>query len=108
MSLLLALQTGAFTLTADAGAYVLSGQTANLKADRILSVDAGAYSLAGQDVGLKAGRVLAADAGSYVLLGQNADLVFVAANQPTFKGWHPYRAPYIKGLFYFLRYKLRI
>lgn len=70
-----------YTLTADAGTYTLTGQTASLLAARILAADAGAYTLAGQSAGLLAHRVLSADAGSYTMTGE--DVALLAARKLT-------------------------
>jgi hypothetical protein len=101
---------GAYTLTCDAGAYVISGQDAALLRGRVLTADAGAYALAGQDATLTytpggstytlvcdagayalagqdaaliRGRVLAADAGAYVVAGQDATLTYALPNAYT-------------------------
>jgi len=70
-----------YTLTADAGAYTLTGQTASLLAARILAADAGSYTLAGQSAGLLAHRVLTADPGSYTMTGE--DVALLAARKLT-------------------------
>lgn len=65
---------GAYTLTADAGAYTLAGQDATLKT-RIVTADAGSYAVGGQDASVLVGHKLAADAGAYSVAGQDdADL----------------------------------
>jgi hypothetical protein len=64
-----------YTLTADSGNYVLSGQTVSLLAGRILTASAGSYTLTGQDASLLATRLLTADSGSYLLTGQDASLL---------------------------------
>lgn len=66
---------GAYTITADAGAYVIGGQDAAIVKSRIVVADAGAYSLSGQDAALKVGHVLIADAGAYTISGQDAALL---------------------------------
>lgn len=63
-----------YTLTAETGAFALSGQPAGLLAARLLSAEAGAFALTGQDAGLLASRLLSADAGLYTLTGQAAGL----------------------------------
>lgn len=71
---LTSVSVGAFTLDASAGAYSLSGQSADLGYHRIFAADAGAYTLTGQSAELGKGFVVTADAGAYVLTGQDADL----------------------------------
>ncbi len=68
-----------YTLTCDAGAYVLAGQDATLTyiagaANYTLTCDAGAYALAGQAATLQRGYSLTCQAGAYVLSGQSATL----------------------------------
>jgi hypothetical protein len=69
----------AYTLTADAGSFTLSGQDANLTIGRILTADAGAFTLSGQDAALSVGRVITADAGAFTLTGQDATLTVTPA-----------------------------
>lgn len=64
----------AYTLTADAGSFALTGQDAEFLIGRILTADAGSFSLTGQDANLNIGRVLTADAGEFLLTGQDATL----------------------------------
>lgn len=64
------------TLTADAGAFTLSGQAAAFKTDRTLAAAAGAFALAGQAAGLTVGRAVVAETGSFDLGGQAAILTF--------------------------------
>jgi hypothetical protein len=66
--------TAAYTLTADAGSYTITGQTANLTSTRTLTADAGSYTIGGQDATLSYGRILTADAGAYTIGGQDASL----------------------------------
>ena len=66
---------GAYTLTADAGSYSLSGQDAALVKSRIVVADAGSYALAGQDAALLKSKLVTGDAGSYALAGQDAAFV---------------------------------
>jgi hypothetical protein len=64
----------AYSLTAEAGSYTLTGQTAGTRADRKIVAEAGTYSLTGQTAALFKGKLLVAEAGSYVLSGQDAAL----------------------------------
>lgn len=63
-------------VVAYAGAYSLVGADADLSisADTILTAEAGAFALSGQSASLLLSRVLAAGAGSFDLSGQSADL----------------------------------
>lgn len=65
---------GGYTLTADAGAFTLTGQSATLKATRTLPVAAGSFTLTGQAAALKAGHVVTAAVGTFTLTGQAAGL----------------------------------
>ena len=82
---------GAYTLTCDAGAYVLAGQDAALKRGRVVSADAGAYALAGQDATLTYAPpnayTLTCEAGAYAIGGQAATIAFSGATQATTGGW---------------------
>lgn len=73
--LYLAMNSSGYTLTADAGAFSLSGQAATLRIDRRLTADAGAFALTGQAAGLLKVRTLVADAGAFSLSGQPASLI---------------------------------
>ena len=66
-----------YTLTADAGAYTLSGQDATLLKTRVLTADAGSYAVGGQDASVLVGHKLTADAGAYSVAGQDATLTYV-------------------------------
>ena len=72
--------SSAYTLTCEAGAYVLAGQDAALILGRVLVADAGAYALAGQDAtltyALPNAYTLTCDAGAYSLNGQDATFAF--------------------------------
>jgi hypothetical protein len=63
-----------YVLTAEVGAFSLSGQSAVLKAGRKLDAAAAAFTISGQDVLLKHGRKMPVDAGSFILSGQDVDL----------------------------------
>ena len=64
----------AYTLTADAGSFALTGQDAGLHVSRLLATDAASFALAGQNVSLRRVFTLTADAGGFVLSGQDAGL----------------------------------
>jgi hypothetical protein len=64
----------AYTLTAAAGSYTLSGQTASLKKGSLLTAAAGSYALTGQTATLARLLTLTASAGSYAVSGQDASL----------------------------------
>ncbi len=61
--------TAAYVLSADPGAYVLTGVDAQTLASRILNADPGSYSKTGQGTGLVVAREMAALPGSYVVTG---------------------------------------
>jgi len=72
---------GGTTLTADVGAFSLSGQDAILKSGLKLTSDVGAFILSGQDATLTYGEaatayILTADVGSFNLTGQDANLLY--------------------------------
>lgn len=62
----------AYTLTGDAGSYVLAGQDATFAVAYAVDGDAGGYAIAGQDATFSVGNALAGDAGAYTLDGQDA------------------------------------
>jgi hypothetical protein len=62
------------TLTADAGSYAITGQTASLEYGREVAADGGGYAFTGTAANLEYGREVAADAGSYSISGQDATL----------------------------------
>lgn len=65
---------GAYTLTADAGTFTLTGVEAGLRADRLLTAETDTFTLTGIDAGLRADRLLSAGTGSYTLTGVSAGL----------------------------------
>lgn len=65
-----------YTLECSSGSFVLTGQSAGLLHNRILSVDSGAFDLTGQDAGLLHNRVLFAGSGAFVLAGDDVGLTF--------------------------------
>lgn len=65
---------GAFSITAEAGSYALTGTAAALRATRKITAAGGSYAVSGTAAALKAGRKLAAAIGSYVLSGVDATL----------------------------------
>lgn len=78
---------GAFTLTADAGAFALSGTDASLEYGPRVAADAGSFALAGTDASLEVGREVAAESGTFTLTGQDASLELgrrVAADSGSF------------------------
>lgn len=66
----------AYTLTAEAGSYTLTGVAAALRQTSILAAGTGAFTLTGIDAALTYRRIIsfAADPGSYTLTGIDADL----------------------------------
>lgn len=69
---------GAYTLTAAAGSYSLSGQAATITRSRALAAAAGSYATTGQAATIKRNKALAAAAGSYSVTGQAATLAKTA------------------------------
>lgn len=63
-----------YTLTAEQGAYALTGQDAATIRARALVAVQGSYALTGQAAGTRASRRITAAQGSYVLSGQDAAL----------------------------------
>lgn len=79
MSLLLLFQEPApggptYTLAADAGAFVLTGNDAGLSAGRKLAAATGVFTLTGNPAGLIVSRNLIAATGSFTLSGNDAAL----------------------------------
>lgn len=64
-----------YTLTADAGAFTLTGQDASPLVDRVVTADAAAFTMTGQDASLLVGYAVAADAGAFTASGQDADFL---------------------------------
>lgn len=60
----------AYQITADAGAYTVTGQTATLSAARRITAAVGTFTLSGQNVGLPVR--MPAEVGTYALTGQSA------------------------------------
>jgi hypothetical protein len=82
MSLLLALTAGAggaYTITAEAGAYVVSGQSATITKSKVISADAGAYSVDGQTAQILHSKLIGANAGAYVVNGVDATITYTPA-----------------------------
>lgn len=61
-----------YTLTADAGAYTLTGSAATPRAARRLTADAGSYALTGSAATPRAARRVTAEAGAYTATGSTA------------------------------------
>jgi hypothetical protein len=71
-----------YTLTADAGAFALTGQTAALRATRRIAADGASFALSGQTAGLKKGFVISALAGAFSVAGQSASLIYTPSGDP--------------------------
>lgn len=65
---------GAYTITADAGSYALTGQAATLLRSYAVAGDYGSYALAGQDASLLRSFSLDGAYGTYTVAGQQATL----------------------------------
>lgn len=66
---------GAYTLTAAAGSFTLSGQDADVLRGVSLPASAAAFTLTGQSAGTLAGRSVASLSGSFTFTGQDAGLL---------------------------------
>ena len=64
----------AYTLTAEAGSFALTGQDAGLLVGYVLDAGAGAFTLTGQAAGLFHDYILSAEAGAFIFTGIEADL----------------------------------
>lgn len=64
----------ALSLTAETGAFTLSGQASDLSVSRSLQADTGSFALTGQDAAFSLGRSLTAETGAFSLAGQAAAL----------------------------------
>jgi hypothetical protein len=83
--------SGAYTLTADHGTYAVSGQTANIFKNKLITAGQGNYSITGQAATIThttaGGYTLVADKGDYTYTGQTATLKrskLIAANSGTY------------------------
>ena len=65
-----------YTLTADAGSFTYTGQTATLRVARKLVAGAGAFSFTGQTATLRVARKIGAAAGAYTMSGADAGLIY--------------------------------
>lgn len=63
-------------MTGDVGSYALTGQDATTSRGYSLTGDVGAYSLTGESAGTQAGFRIGADTGAYSLTGQDATLTY--------------------------------
>lgn len=63
------------TITVSTGALTLTGQTVEVRRNRILSIAAGALSLTGQTVNVKSNTLRAVTAGALTLTGQTVTLI---------------------------------
>jgi len=59
-------------LVSGAGAFALTGKSATLRLQRVLTASVGSFALTGKDATLLKGKVLIASAGSFTLTGQAA------------------------------------
>jgi hypothetical protein len=63
-----------YTITADTGAFSLTGITQSLLADRTMTAETGSFTLTGNNIDLLAGRIISAVSGAFNLTGQDAAL----------------------------------
>lgn len=66
---------GEYTLTAEAGTFALTGQSATLSAGQVIAAETGTLTLTGQSAGLRAARHLTAEQGTFTATGQTSDLL---------------------------------
>lgn len=71
-----AVASSGYTLTADAGSFTHTGQSATLRAGRQLTAGAGSFSFTGQTATLRVARRIGAAQASYTLAGQDAGLIY--------------------------------
>ena len=69
-----AVVAGGIDFLADKGDYVLSGKSASISINRLVSMDAGAYTLAGQDLSILQTVAVPMDLGTFTHTGQSADI----------------------------------
>ena len=67
-----------YTITAAVGTFTLTGNAANLKADRKITAAVGTYTLTGNAANLKADRKIVVGLGTYTLTGNTANMVAVS------------------------------
>lgn len=65
-------------VTADPGAYALTGQAASLKQARLVTATSGSYSITGQAASLLLGRKVTAEGGGYAVTGSDVALTITA------------------------------
>lgn len=68
------ISSGALTITADPGAYTVTGTAATLKKGSVVTADPGSYALSGTAADLEKGSLLTAVPGSYAISGTAATL----------------------------------
>jgi hypothetical protein len=67
--------TGAFTLTAEAGAFAITGFDANLEQGHLVTAEAGAVAITGFDANLEQGYAVTAEAGAVAITGFDATFI---------------------------------
>jgi hypothetical protein len=67
--------SGAYTLTAQAGTYNLTGAAAALRKSKLLTASGGTYTLNGQQATIKRSKLITASGGSYSLGGASATIL---------------------------------
>lgn len=72
------------SLSAESGSFALTGTAASIKANRLLSAASGTFALAGADATLKANRAITAASGSFALTGTAATLTYNPVGGPTY------------------------
>jgi hypothetical protein len=75
---------GVFDLSAEAGAFVVTGQDAGTITERMVLGEAGAFLVSGQSAGFNNDRYLVGAAASFALSGSAADLVATGQTRKRF------------------------
>lgn len=71
---------GNYTLTAQHGTYVISGQSATILRSKLLTASSGSYSYTGQSATLLRSKLLSASQGTYAYTGQSATITYTAGS----------------------------
>lgn len=70
---------GAYTLTADAGSYAVTGTAASLERNRLIGAATAAYNVTGTAASLERGFLISAATAAYTVTGQDADFDYARA-----------------------------
>jgi len=75
-----------FSLTAQGGSYSLTGASATVKVGKVISASGGSYSVAGQQATVKLGKRITALGGAYSLTGASATLTKASGQVEAYSG----------------------